>query len=123
VKKSWSYFISLVGVNAAFLAIPAKAQFVYVTNEGGNNVSGYQIGSEGALTSIPESPFPAGTEPVSITVTRNGRFAYVANLHGGNISAYHVSSNGALAPLPGSPFKAGIEPVSISADPARNFCM
>jgi hypothetical protein len=69
VKKSWSYFISLVGINAAFLAIPAKAQFVYVANEGGNNVSGYQIGSEGALTSLKGSPFPAGIAPVSVTVT------------------------------------------------------
>ena len=35
-----------------------------------NNVSAYSIGSNGALTPIPGSPFAAGSEPVSVAITR-----------------------------------------------------
>src|SRR5690242_945010 len=39
----------------------ARAQFAYVANEGGNNVSAYSIGANGALPSVPGSPVAAGS--------------------------------------------------------------
>ena len=58
------------------MAVDPTGKFVYVVNDGGGlggSVSGYSIGSNGALTPVPGSPFAAGgggvenIMPVSIT--------------------------------------------------------
>jgi 6-phosphogluconolactonase (cycloisomerase 2 family) len=36
-----------------------RATFAYVANRGSNDVSAYSIASNGALTLVPGSPFPA----------------------------------------------------------------
>jgi 6-phosphogluconolactonase len=49
------------------------------------------------LTEIADSPFPAGDEPVSITVDPTGKFVYVANYGSNNVSAYTINpATGAL---------------------------
>jgi 6-phosphogluconolactonase (cycloisomerase 2 family) len=89
-------------------AIPAfspDGKFLYVmdqgaTGTGANSVSGYSIGSDGSLTAIAGSPFPAGTDPSWISFTPDGKFAYVADTGVDKISAYSVSATtGALTAL------------------------
>lgn len=105
-------------------ALPLRAQFAYTT--GGNNVSAYSIGSNGALTPVPGSPFPAGQNLESVAVDPTGRFAYVVNGSNtvpgvGTVSAFSIGSNGALTPVPGSPFPGGSVPVSVTLDPTGKF--
>ena len=69
-KKAWFIVLSTLAISFSFLATPLRAQFAYVTNGGGNNVSAYSIGSNGALTPVPGLTFSAGIEPISLTVTR-----------------------------------------------------
>src|SRR6516225_5473390 len=61
-------------VGLIWLAAPLEAQFA-----GTDNISAYNIGSDGALTPIAGSPFPAGSKPDSVVVDSKARFLYVAN--------------------------------------------
>src|SRR5260370_4074690 len=98
-------------------------KFAYVANENSSNVSAYAIDrTTGALTSVPGSPFAAGSLPFSVAVDPSGNFAYVANFASNNVSAYTIDrTTGALSPVPGSPFAATTNPFSVSADPSANF--
>jgi len=76
-------------------AAPLRAEFVYVVNELGTGgyVSAFSIDpTTGALTSVPGSPFAAGSVPVSVAVDPFVKFAYVANEHDNDISAYNINS-------------------------------
>ena len=57
-KSYTSRFAAIVGIGFVLLAAPLRAQFVYVANEIGDNVSAYSIATNGALTPVPGSPFP-----------------------------------------------------------------
>jgi len=54
------------------LSIDLSESFLYAANNTGNTVSGFQVDrTSGALTQLPDSPYPAGTGPTSITVVNN----------------------------------------------------
>ncbi len=97
--------------------------FVYVANLGSSNVSAYTInGTTGALAAVAGSPFPAGTQPHSVTVGPTGQFAYVANSGSNNVSAFTIDGvTGALTPVAGSPFSAGTYPDSVTVHPTGQF--
>ncbi len=80
---------------------------IYVADAEGY-VSAYTY-SNGALTEIPGSPFPAGTDPVAIAQGSTGDI-YVANAGSNNISGYSADVTGVLTPLPGSPYPTGTSP-------------
>ena len=90
------------------VSVDPSGKFVYVTNDGSDNVSAYRINAAtGALTAVTGSPFVAGLRPRALALDPTGKFAYVAN-NGGSVSAYAVnSSTGALSPVTGSPFVTG----------------
>ena len=73
-------------------------KFVYVINEGPNNISAYSINAAtGSLTPVSGSPFTAGKYTENVAVDPTGKFVYVTNWGDGNISAYTVNaSTGAL---------------------------
>jgi Domain of unknown function (DUF932) len=62
------------------LTAPLRGEFAYVANVKSNTVSAYSVGSNGALTPVPGSPFATGHDPMSVTVVPTGRFAYVVNI-------------------------------------------
>jgi probable HAF family extracellular repeat protein len=101
-------------------------QFAYVTNAGGNTVSGYRINaSSGALTPVPESPFRTGNAgPTTAAVDPAGRFLYVTNQYAedNNVAGFRINrETGRLTPIPGSPFATGSGPASIAIDPSGKF--
>ncbi len=69
VRRGWLSVFSTLAIGFVCLAAPSRAQFAYVTNESGNNVSAYSIGANGALTPVPGSPFAAGFGPKSVAIT------------------------------------------------------
>ena len=99
------------------------ARFVYVVNNGSNDVSAYRVDpASGALAPIAGSPFPAGNTPDSIAVDPTGRFAYVSNLGDATVSAYTINrTTGALEIVSGSPFPTGQGPTSVAIDPSSSF--
>src|SRR5438128_1085221 len=56
-----------IAITAACLATSLRAQFVYVANEGSDNVSGFSFGPTGELTAI-GAPVAAGHFPNSVAV-------------------------------------------------------
>jgi hypothetical protein len=96
--------------------VDPSGEFAYVT---GNNayVSGYTINpGTGALMAIAGSPFPAGSEPISMAVDPSGKFAYVADRDWPKVSGYTINPRtGALTAIAGSPFRTGAgEPFSVA---------
>src|SRR5260370_23943031 len=54
------------------LSIDLSESFLYAANNTANTVSGFQVDrTSGALTQLPDSPYPPGTGPTSITVVNN----------------------------------------------------
>src|SRR5260370_1131523 len=90
------------------IIVAAAGTFLYVAISGSANISAYAIGrSTGALTTVPGSPFVAGSSPNSVAIDPAGRFAFVSN-SSGNAPVFSIDvSTGALQPIPGSPFPAG----------------
>ena len=111
------------------VAADPSGRFIYVTN-GVNNttlkadqsISAYTAASDGSLTPIPGSPFPAGNDSTGITVDPSGRFVFAANFSDGTVSAYSIDAvSGALTELSGSPYPTGLEPQAIRIEPTGRF--
>jgi 6-phosphogluconolactonase (cycloisomerase 2 family) len=86
----------------------AQTTYVYTGNYGSNSVSGFSVNRvTGTLTPLPNSPFPAGSNPGYVAIDRQCRFGYVSNFSSQNVSAYSIdTNNGNLIPVLGSPFAA-----------------
>jgi 6-phosphogluconolactonase len=98
------------------VAVDPTGQFVYVPNNGSNNVSGYAINAtSGVLKAVKGSPFAAGANTDGVAVDPLGKFAYAANDSSNNVSAYAINStSGALQQAKGSPFAVGTGPYLIA---------
>jgi 6-phosphogluconolactonase len=104
------------GSNPSSVAVDPLDNFVYVANQGSNNISAFALNAAtGALTSIAGSPFVAGNQPSSVAVDPTGMFAYVVNAGADSVSVYAIEvTNGALTPIAGSPFLTGTQPSAIA---------
>jgi 6-phosphogluconolactonase (cycloisomerase 2 family) len=101
--------------------------YVYVTaydssvTPSNGYVFGFQVGSNGALTALPGSPYAAGTHPSAIASSPKGSNVYVTDFAHADVLGYSIASTGALTPVSGSPFPAGNQPTAIVLDPAYPF--
>lgn len=80
-------------------------------------VFGFAVGSGGALTATPGSPYKAGVKPVAVTPDPTSRFIYATDFASNQLVGYSVQSNDALNFLINGPFKTGNQPMSIAVDP------
>ncbi len=115
-----------IGEDPVAVAVDPTGQFAYVAdfgiNSGTNGVDAYSIGSDGALTPVPGSPFATGGGPRSVAVDPTGQFAYVANFFSvSSVSGYSIGSNGALMTVTGSPFATGAGAISVAITPKVPF--
>lgn len=116
--------------NSTAIAVTPDGKFLYVSNSLNNNISGFSVDSNGAVTHLLETN--AGITPTGMITTpddaktpsSNAIFLYVtnANSSSGNISVFEIcdkpslncSNNaadpGELLEITGSPFPAGGEP-------------
>ncbi len=94
--------------------------YVYVPDYGNARILGYTIDTvTGAKSTIPGSPFAAGTQDRWITVDASGTYAFVSNEGTNTLSVYGVNhGTGALTQLPGSPYPVGTTPNSVTVNPA-----
>lgn len=128
------------GLRPVALAMDSAAHFLFVANEGnpaqnvGGNVSVFSIGSGGALTEVPNSPFPlqetspplvvtpAPPLPTAVAVSNQGNFVYVTDRNNGCVLGFSFdSTSGALSPVPGQIFLVGSAPNSVFSPPTGNF--
>jgi 6-phosphogluconolactonase len=120
-----------VGSGPFSLAIDPAEHFVYVANSLSTSTSVPGTisvlaldPSTGTLTSLPNSPFTADKNPISLTIDSAGKFLYAANLGGNDVSAFSLDpTSGVPTELtkPKSPFAAGSEPVFATIDSTGKF--
>jgi len=103
------------------VTVDPSGGILYVTDSWQADIWAYAIDEPtGALTLLPDSPFPAQDGPFSITVIPRGKFAYSSNM--GTVSAFTIArTTGTLTPVPGSPFPAGFYSVSVGLSPRGQF--
>ena len=109
-----------------FETMDPKGRFVFCpdlsTNGTSNDLQVYSIGSNGALTQVPGSPFALATVGNSLTVDPTGTFLYISTTGGGTILAYRIGVNGTLTAVPGSPFTLqGVRSYESTIDPSGKF--
>lgn len=106
---------NLLGANS--VGVDPTGQFAYVTDFFNYEVSGYTIGSNGALTLIGTTT--AGTQPTAVAFDPAGQFAFVANWGSKSIWVYTIGSSGTLTLI--QTIAAGKEPNSLAVDPTADF--
>jgi len=117
VSLSYLFFGMMFSVNAS--------EYIYTVSNStnGNSVIGYEVGQNGVLTELLDSPYltgGVGTDEPSfsdhgIISDKAGRFLFVTNPQSGDISVFRVRRNGSLNLVNGSPFSTGgVAPTSLS---------
>jgi hypothetical protein len=112
------------GKTPSGVAVDPCNRFVYVANQGDNNVSGYTICNavslpncpvaDGSLISVGKAA-SAGTSPAALAVDPFGNFVYVVNSQSASISGFKISpANGTLTSLSPATVATGSGPVSIA---------
>jgi 6-phosphogluconolactonase (cycloisomerase 2 family) len=113
--------------------VTVNGNFVYVANANTNNptpaakqgtVSGFSVGSGGALTPVyaSTSPLPyAGVQPSASASDPTSRFLYVTDAASNQLYAYTIGSDGVLTPLINGPFATGVFPDGITIDPSGTY--
>ena len=109
------------GVGPSGIAEEPTARFVYVTDAQANQLIGYTVGSNGALTPMINGPFPTGLYPAGLTIDPTGVLIYVVNYNSNNVQGYQIStSTGTPATVAstGGSTATGAGPNCIVVDPA-----
>jgi 6-phosphogluconolactonase (cycloisomerase 2 family) len=106
-----------VGIDPIYMVLSVNSSFLYVLDHTGTtavqfssngtptayspNIFGFNIGTTGALTAMPGSPFNENpdattsiypTNPIAGATTNDSRYLYVANQGSHNISIYKINS-------------------------------
>ena len=84
------------------ISVDPLGRFVFVTNQGGNDVHVLAVGQSGALTEVAGSPFIVSS-PTTIAVTPSGTFAYITDQTDGDIFIFSLAANGTLTQTAASP--------------------
>jgi 6-phosphogluconolactonase (cycloisomerase 2 family) len=92
--------------------VTPDGKFVYTSNAGTSNISGFAIANTGALTSLPGTVVgtnPAGSTNLDIAVTADGKFVYTLNSVAGAVGIFAVQNDGTLLNVG---FAGGVSPLS-----------
>lgn len=98
----------LVGATSAFSStFSTSGEYFYVGGNTGTVIAGFSVNTaNGALATLPGSPFPAGgTSSIAYATDVAGRLFAMDNAF--NIRIF-TSSSGALSPVTGNPFASGM---------------
>jgi 6-phosphogluconolactonase len=102
-----------VGNNPVAVNVTASGSYVYAVNESDATISGFQVGSSGALTSI--GTFPVGVAPNAIASDPTSKFLYVTDGAANQLIGFLIQLNGTLIAMQ-TPFKTDILPDSVQVD-------
>lgn len=118
-------FMSSVGIGygtSSMITNPAGTFLFFASTLG--EIFVYQIGSDGSLTAVTESPFAAGISPVNLATDGLGKYLYAtagnSNHLGTAVAAFSIGSTGALTPVTGSPFLT-LPMWQVQGEPTGNF--
>lgn len=103
--------------------IIACGNFLFVSNAYSGDVSSFSIDSNGNLTAVPGSPFPAGGTTFYGISLANLRcdFLFAGNGDAAEIFAFQIGTDGRLTTVSGSPFPVPSQPNSMKVSPDGKF--
>ncbi len=114
-----------VGDGAHSAVLHPSGKFLYVANPGQleNDISLFNIASDGSLTEMPRTPVgPSASQPEFLAIDPGGAYLYVANTLSDNISVFSIdSTTGLLSQIPSSPFPVGVPPLNMQVTPSGNY--
>jgi 6-phosphogluconolactonase (cycloisomerase 2 family) len=108
-----SQSVPTLGAANCWNAITPDGRFVYVSNAGSSNISGFAIGPDGSLTPIGSTVVgsnPPGSVNLDIAVSGDGQYLFSLNATVGTIGVFPIRSDGTLdqpGELQGLPAAAG----------------
>jgi 6-phosphogluconolactonase (cycloisomerase 2 family) len=92
--------------------VTPDGKFVYASNAGTSNISGFAIGNTRALTALPGTVVganPDGSTNLDIAVTADGKFVYTLNSVAGTVGMFAVQKDGTLLNVGSA---GGVSPLS-----------
>lgn len=101
------------GAANCWLAITPNGKWVYTSNSGSDNISGFNVAQNGTLTPIGSgvvAAIPAGSHNVDIAVSGDSKFVFTQNSAAGTIGVWSVNTDGSLKEVdlvPGLPKLSG----------------
>jgi 6-phosphogluconolactonase len=101
-----------LGAANCWNVVTPDGKFVYASNAGTSNISGFAIASTGTLTALPGTTVgtnPAGSTNLDIAVTADGKFVYTLNSVAGSVGIFAVQKDGTLLNVG---FAGGVSPLS-----------
>ena len=108
------------GTTPTGVTINVKGQYLYVSNFGSNNISGFTINSDGTLSPTPKSPYGVGTGvgPQTIVADPVLNYLYVAQYTSNQVSGFLISAaSGELTPTTPAVVSTGFQPSGLAIDP------
>lgn len=103
------------------MIITPNGRYAYIANLGDNTISMYSIGTNGALSPLPETTITTASHPQSMLSTPDGKHIYVASSEKNTISIYNINSSGTLELNSGlNSVPTGNTPYSITLDSTDN---
>jgi 6-phosphogluconolactonase len=100
--KAISTGLPTLGAASCWSAVTPSGRFVYTSNAGSGNISGFAIASNGALTALPGTIVgsnTAGSTNLDIAISGDGTFVYTLNSGTGDIGIFAIQADGTLKPL------------------------
>jgi len=97
--------VPTLGQATCWHVITPDGHAVYTSNAGSANLSGFTVGTGGALTAIGATVVgsnPAGSTNLDIAVTADGKFLYTSNSGTGAVGAFAIQADGTLQTLAGA---------------------
>jgi 6-phosphogluconolactonase (cycloisomerase 2 family) len=91
--------VPTLGAATCWNVLTPDGRFVYTNNSGTSNISGFEIGSNGALTSLPntvQATNPSGSANLDMAVSSNSKFLYSLNAGIGTIGIFSINKDGSL---------------------------
>jgi|GraSoiStandDraft_42_1057292.scaffolds.fasta_scaffold168047_1 6-phosphogluconolactonase len=104
--------VPTLGAANCWNVVTPDGKFVYASNAGTSNISGFAIANTGALTALPGTLVgmnPAGSTNLDIAVTADGQFLYTLNSVAGALGIFAVQKDGTLVNVG---FAGGVSPLS-----------
>lgn len=108
------------GQNPISIAVDSSGRFVYATNQFSSTISGWAIGSAGALSAIPGTSGIAFGPRIPIVADPTGK-RFFAGANGAGVAAWTYDVTGAASQAPGSPFTSSGNPLAMAVDPSGQF--
>jgi 6-phosphogluconolactonase (cycloisomerase 2 family) len=99
-----------LGAASCWVEVTPDGRFVYTSNAGTASISGFAIGSNGALTAVPGTVVgvnPGGSTNIDISISADGKFLYSLNAAKGTVGEFaidpatgHLTNLGTIGGLP-----------------------